>query len=233
MHKIALLIQKGGSGKTTLAVSLATIAAAEGLTAMIVDLDPQANACTWHDARKEADPNAQNPLCLSAQPARLAAVLKEAEEGGVDIAFIDTPAKTSDAALIAAKEADLILVPCRPQAFDLRTIPPTMEIIAIAGTKPCLAILNDVPAQGDRHSQAKEYLQANGLPVCPFMLGHRACFGDAAALGKSAAEYEPKGKGAEECRNVYKYIIQIVSQLAEERKQNNGRAETEPRTAIV
>jgi chromosome partitioning protein len=231
MHRIAFVIQKGGAGKTTLAVSLATIAAAEGLTAMIVDLDPQANACMWHDARKEADPTAQNPLCLSAQPARLAAVLKEAEEGGVDIAFIDTPAKTSEASLAAAKEAGLVLVPCKAQAFDLRTIVPTMEIIALAGTKQSLAVLMDVPARGDRHLQATEFLQKNGLPVCPFMLGHRACFGDAAALGKSAIEYEPKGKGAEECRNVYEYTFRIVSQLEQEKKRN-GRAKTESRTAV-
>src|ERR1039458_10732437 len=91
MYTIALLIQKGGSGKTTLAISLATTAAADGLTTLIVDLDPQTSACNWHDRRKEKDSSAENPLCLSAQPSRLAAVLKEARVIGVDLALINSP----------------------------------------------------------------------------------------------------------------------------------------------
>jgi chromosome partitioning protein len=233
MYTIALLIQKGGSGKTTLAVSLAAAAAADGLTTLIVDLDPQTSACNWHDRRKEKDSSAENPLCLSAQPSRLAAVLKEARESGVDIAIIDTPAKSADAALAAAKVSDLVLVPCRPQTYDLETIKATREIIALSGNKPALAILNDVQPSKDRQGQAKEKLQNEGLPVCPFMLGHRVCFGDAAFFGKSAAEYEPRGKGAEEIRNVYKYTIQIVRKLDKERKVNNGVAETGSQQAAV
>jgi chromosome partitioning protein len=228
MYTVALLIQKGGSGKTTLAISLATAAAADGLTALIIDLDPQTSACNWHDRRVAANPQSQNPLCLSAQPSRLSAVLKEAREGGVDLVIIDTPAKSSDAALAAAKVADLVLVPCKAQTFDLETVKSTREIIALAGDKPSLAILNDVSAVGNRHEQAKSFLQNEGLPVCPHSLGHRVCFGDAAFFGKSAAEHDPRGIGAEECRKVYKYTIQIVRKLQQERKRN-GTAKNRPR----
>jgi chromosome partitioning protein len=233
MHTIALLIQKGGSGKTNIAVSLAAAAAAEGLTAVIIDLDPQATVCAWHDRRVALDAENQNPLCLSAQPARLPAVLKEAADNGVDLAIIDTPAKSSDAALAAAKAAHLVLVPCKPQAFDLDTIEATREIISLAGNKPALAVLNDVPARGDRHEQARQNITAKGLPVCPFTIGHRACFGDAAFFGKAASEYEPKGKGAQECRNVYKYTIRTIRQLAAERNPDNGNTETGSRSARV
>jgi chromosome partitioning protein len=233
MYTIALLIQKGGSGKTTLAISLATTAAADGLTALIVDLDPQTSACNWHDRRVAANPGAQNPLCLSAQPSRLAAVLREAGEGGIDLVIIDTPAKSSDAALAAAKVADLVLVPCKPQTFDLETVKSTREIIALAGGKPALAILNDVGAVGNRHEQAKAFLQNEGLPVCPYSFGHRVCFGDAVFFGKSATEHDPRGKGAEECRNVYKYTIRIVRKLEQERKRNDGIAKNGPRQARV
>ena len=52
----------------------------------------------------------------------------------MDFAVIDTPARSEQSALAAAKVADLVLIPCRPQAYDLETIPNTKEILALAGT---------------------------------------------------------------------------------------------------
>ena len=72
MDVVAIVAQKGGTGKTTLTVSLAVAAERAGHTVAIVDLDPQASASNWGD-RREAD----SPVVVStsSQPARLAAVL--------------------------------------------------------------------------------------------------------------------------------------------------------------
>jgi len=51
MKTVALLSQKGGAGKTTLALHLACAAKASGLASAIIDLDPQASAAAWHDSR--------------------------------------------------------------------------------------------------------------------------------------------------------------------------------------
>jgi len=180
MYTIALIAQKGGTGKTTITVSLATAAAQAGLTALIIDLDPQATACNWSDRRKKSYPESENPTVIDAQPARLQAVLEKVE-GKVDIIFIDTPARSEQSSLAAAKVADLVLIPCRPQAYDLETIPNTREILSLAGDKPALAILNAVPSYGDRHEQAKIFLARINIPVCPITFGHRAAFGDVTA----------------------------------------------------
>jgi len=212
MYTVALVAQKGGTGKTTLAVSLAVAARQVGLTPIIVDLDPQATACNWKDRRK-----GDGPVVIDAQPARLAAALGKAAENGVDFAVIDTPARNEQSALAAAKVADLVLIPCRPQAYDLETIPNTKEILALAGNTPALAILNAVPAFGDRHEQARVLLNRLQVPVCPYMLGNRAVFGDAGAVGQAAQEYDPRGKGAAEILQVYKYILSTLVQLSKDK----------------
>ena len=97
MYTVALVAQKGGTGKTTLAVSLAVAAGQVGMTSIIIDLDPQATACNWKDRRK-----GEGPVVIDAQPSRLAAALEKAAENGVDFAVIDTPARSEQSALAAA-----------------------------------------------------------------------------------------------------------------------------------
>ena len=214
MYTVALIAQKGGTGKTTLAVSLAVAAGQVGMTSIIIDLDPQGTACNWKDRRKS-----DGPVVIDAQPGRLAAALTKAEENGVDFAVIDTPARNEQPALAAAKAADLVLIPCRPQAYDLETIPNTKEILTLAGNKPAIVVLNAVPAVGDRHEQARELLNRLQIPVCPYTLGHRAVFGDAGAVGQAAQEYDQKGKGAAEILQVYKYVLSTLVQLSKDKNK--------------
>jgi chromosome partitioning protein len=206
MRTIALIAQKGGTGKTTLGVSLAVAAEKGGKVALIVDLDPQSTACNWSDRR-----TADTPIVIDVQPGRLANALEKAREGGVDLAIIDTPARSEQASLAAAKAADIVLVPCRPQMYDLETIPNTQELLSLAGRPKAVAVLNAVPARGHRQEQAAAAIQRRGIDVCPHTLGHRAAFGDAAALGLSAQEYEPNGKAALELHNVYKYVSRLLA----------------------
>ena len=131
MKIIALIAQKGGTGKTTLALALAVAAEQAGLDTLIIDLDPQATACNWSDRRA-----AESPLVIDAQPARMAQALEKARSGGIGLAVIDTPARSEQSALAAAKIADLIIIPCRPQIYDLETIANTRELITLAGDTP-------------------------------------------------------------------------------------------------
>ncbi|MFL5285467.1 MAG: AAA family ATPase [Rhodopila sp.] len=205
MKTIALLAQKGGTGKTTLALSLAVAAERSGAVAVVIDLDPQATACNWGDRRQ-----AESPIIVDAQAARLQQALARAKAGGIDIAVIDTPARSEQAALAAAKAADLVVIPCRPQIYDLETVPNTLEIIRLAGAKPILALLNAVPPRGVRAEQAIEALNGFGVQVCPTQIGQRSAFGDAAALGQAVTEYDPRGKSALEIVEVYEYISRLV-----------------------
>jgi chromosome partitioning protein len=206
MYTIALIAQKGGTGKTTLCLSLAVAAVQAGKRVVVFDTDPQATACNWSDRR-----TLENVVVLDAQPGRLPTALAKAKESDVDLVLIDTPARSEQSALAAAKVADLVVIPCRPQAYDLETIPAAREIVALSGGKLMVVVLNAVPAWGNRHEQAIEVLGQMEMPVCPALIGQRAAFGDSGALGQTPTEFEPKGKAAEEIRAVYEYIYNLVA----------------------
>ena len=208
MHVIAVIAQKGGTGKTTLALSLAVEAIRQGKTAAVIDLDPQATATNWGDRRE-----AEAPVIVSAQPGRLRHVLDAARQQGADIVLIDTPARSEQAALEAAKVAGLILIPCRPAIYDLETVATTAELVGYAGGRPMAVILNGVPSRGTKREQAADVIRGLTLPVCPASFGYRAAFNDAGALGLTAAEFDPAGKAAQEIELVYKFVSKLLKEL--------------------
>jgi len=205
MQTLALIAQKGGTGKTTLALSLAVAAEAAGKTTLIIDLDPQASACKWGD-RRQGD----KPAVIDAQPSRLANAIDKAAQAGVDLAIIDTPARIEQAAAEAAKVSDLVIIPCKPSIYDLETLQTTIELIRSRAKRPPIVVLNAIPPQGSRHEQALEAIRVMGAAVCPALIGQRVAFEYAAQLGQSAAEYEPEGRAAAEIRHLYTSISRIL-----------------------
>ena len=205
MDVIAIIAQKGGTGKTTLALSIAVAAQRADRTAAIIDLDPQASASNWGDRRK-----ANQPAIVSAQPARLPQILEAAEESGANLVVIDTPPRAERAAIAAARAAHLVLIPCRPSIFDLETFSTTLDLIAAVGSKPLAAVLNAVPTRGQKRQQAEQALKELDISVCPEVFGARVAFDHANTVGLSAQEYEPASKAAEEIQNVYMSICRLV-----------------------
>ena len=85
-----------------------------------------------------------------AQAFRLPQVLDAANRGGADVVIIDTAPRAEQAALEAARAADLVLIPCRPAVYDLETVSTTVDLVSLAGGAPVLAVLNGVPARGPK-----------------------------------------------------------------------------------
>lgn len=217
MDVIAVIAQKGGTGKTTLTLALAVAAQRAGKVAAVIDLDPQATASNWSD-RREAD----SPVVVSAQPARLPQVLTSAEASGATLVLIDTPPRAEQAALAAAKAADLILIPCRPAIYDLETVATTRELIQLAGAKSVAVLLNGVPPRGPKKDQAEEIIRELGLSVCPASFGWRAAFSDAGALGLTAQEYDPGSKSATETEDVYRFVSKLINSTTHKGVKQDG-----------
>ncbi len=197
MKTLAIISQKGGAGKTTLALHLAVAARIKKKTAAIIDLDPQASAANWGDSRED-----EYPAVVSAQPARLVKVLAAAKEAGAKLAVIDTAPHSESAALAAARAADLVIIPCRPAILDLRAIGSTVDLVKLAKAKACI-VLNAVPSRGTLAEEAVEAVSSYGVKVLPVRVGQRAAFVHALTAGQTAQEYEPNGKAAKEIKDLY------------------------------
>ena len=150
MKTIAILSQKGGAGKTTLAINLSVAASSPKKKSAIIDLDPQASSANWHDARKQ-----EVPVVVSAQPSRLNQVLEAANEAGASFVFIDSAPHSESTALAAARAANLVLIPCRPAILDIRAISSTIDLVKLAGAK-AVVVLNCVPPRGTLADEAEE-----------------------------------------------------------------------------
>lgn len=205
MKILSILSQKGGSGKTTLTLHLAIAALKSKTQVAIIDLDPQASAAQWGDSRSE-----DQPAVVSAQASRLEKVLEAARSAGAKLCIIDTAPHSESAALAAARVADLVLIPCRPAILDLRAISHTIDLIKMTKAK-AVVVLNAIPPRGSLAEDAQLALEDCGIEVLPQRITQRAVFTHSLTDGKTAIEYEPKGKGAQEIRHVYKSICNIVS----------------------
>lgn len=205
MKTIAILSQKGGAGKTTLALHLAVAAEQNKQQTAVIDIDPQASATSWGDSRED-----ESPVVVSAQPARLAQVLEAAEEAGAAISIIDTAPHSESASLAAARAADLVLIPCRPAILDLRAIGNTIDLVNLAKAQACI-VLNAVPPHGTLGDDAEAAVGEYKLAVAPTRIGQRIAFQHALTLGQTAQEYEPQGKAAKEIRQLYKWACKQIN----------------------
>lgn len=201
MKVLAVISQKGGVGKTTIATALAVAAEVDGKNVAVFDLDPQASASFWADTRK-----AETPIVRDVQVVRLPHVLQAARNAGVDLAILDCPPVHRDIALDAAAPADLVLIPTRPEVLDMRAMTQTVRLVQTI-QKRAAVILTFCPPVGAEIEQARGIVAQLGAELVPVELHQRKAFARAQQEGQSAQEYEPDGKAADEIKRLYEYTI--------------------------
>src|SRR5919206_578393 len=156
MRTVAVISQKGGVGKTTLATALAVAAEQSGRSAAVVDLDPQASAAFWKDTR-----SAETPAVVAIPSARLGHVLRTAGESGCELAIVDAPPFAKDIAFEAAQHADFILIPTRPAVLDVMAMTRTLELVR-PYEKPAAVVLTFCPPQGRELSDTEDAVRRLG-----------------------------------------------------------------------
>lgn len=205
MPTIAIVSQKGGSGKTTLTVNLAAAAEAVGQIALIIDTDPQATASQWGSWR-----NDRAPEVIDSAPPRIQHKVDQAKAQGATFIIIDTPPHADSAASRAVEIADIVLIPCRPSAFDLAAIRTTVSLIRLFD-KPAFVVFTAGPPNAPKiYQDAIDLVRGFGIEACPHLLPDRAVYRHASAAGASVLEFEPTGKATAEIDALHMWIIAHV-----------------------
>jgi len=203
IRTLALISQKGGSGKTTLALALAAAHEFAGRHAAVIDRDPQGSATVWGRLRDGVP-----PVVTPAHPPRLARVIAAAADAGASLAMVDTAPREAGGAAEVARLAGLVLIPCRPASLDLAAVPATL---ATVGAVAALAVLNACPPRGRWVAEASEAVRTFGLGVAPVTLGARVAHAKAFTLGRTAQETEPSSPAAAEAVALYRWAMEALS----------------------
>ena len=124
------------------------------------------------------------------------------ESGKLDLIIIDTPANSKDIAMLAAEQADFVVIPVAPRGLDGHSVLQTVKQVQQAGT-PFAVILTQVPHQGGEGAEARAGFAAKGVAVFDSVLHFRKDFYKATPVGKTAIELDPESKAAAELRAAF------------------------------
>lgn len=193
---ITVAQQKGGSGKTTLAVNLGIAMRAQGKTVAFIDLDPQGSLGRWFMTRAESDPALIQGMEFATSSAWGIAYEVRKLMGHFDIVIIDTPPKADSDLRPALRVADLVVVPVAVSHVDLWATEGVLDL-ANRENRPTLLVMNRTRSGtrlGTDVAEAATKLEA-GLATAG--LANRVVYAESLGLGKGALEM-PRGPAHEE-----------------------------------
>lgn len=207
MKTIVIASQKGGSGKTTLALHLAVEYQRSGKSVALIDTDPQRSAEMWGGLRETDD------ITVAGVPGpEIAAALRDAEADGFDVVLVDTPPHASAALPPILRMATLVVVPFKPSPLDLATLDTVLRMLD-AGGAPAVAVISAAPVRAAEVQPMREAIEQGGLPVLETVVHDLMPFRRSIGNGLSVIEFDPKGRGADEIRQLREEIDAKIAAL--------------------
>ncbi len=198
---VAILNQKGGVGKTTLATNLVRAMALAGDKALLVDSDPQGSARDWH-AASEGTLVSMIALDRPTLDKDIKAVM-----GPHDWIVIDGAPRLSDLAAAAIRIADTIIIPVQPSPYDVWSTSDLVDLVTarqgVTNGKPKTAFLISRAIKGTNLSKdVEEALSQYDLPIFKSRTTQRVIYAESAAGGSSVFDEDPKGQAAREIQDI-------------------------------
>ena len=203
---ITIAQQKGGTGKTTLAVHLAlAFIKYHNLKIAIIDTDPQGSLGKWFMIRTEKNISNKN---LTFKTASLWGAQYESKslKKDHDIVIIDTPPKIESDARPAIEAADLVLIPVAPSHVDFWATEAIIDIAKKAKRKILIQI-NRANHRSKLISQTLEYINSLKVKATDSLIGNRQIFVSSMGIGKTAVEKQRSGKAIEEIKDISNQIL--------------------------
>ena len=201
---IGVLSQKGGVGKTTVALNLAAAIATSGSRVLVVDADPQGSALAWSSAR-EAEP--LFPVVGMAKPT----LHRELPNLAANYEFIviDGAPRVNDLARSAILASNLVLIPVQPSPYDIWASSETVRLIREArqinaALEAAFLINRKIARSAIGRDAAAALAQFEDIPVLDVHLSQRILYAESAAKGLTVVEVAPQGEAAREFRALAK-----------------------------
>lgn len=198
MKVIAVLNQKGGAGKTTIATHLARALQLDGSDVLLVDSDPQGSARDWAAVRED-------------QPVTVVGIDRPTIDRDVkaigqrDFVVIDGAPQAADLAVSAIKAADFVLIPVQPSPYDIWATADLVDLvkqrIEVTDGKLQAAFVVSRAIKGTKMgAEVAEALSGYGLPVLDARITQRVIYPGTAAAGTTVQDDEPNSDAAHEIR---------------------------------
>lgn len=204
---IAVVNQKGGCGKSTIATNLAAAFATEGREVLLVDADPeQHSAMNWCADRLENLPKIHS----SSLPARNLRKDADSLRRKWEIIVIDGGARVTDHAHAAVAAADWLIIPVQPSKVDLDATAQFLDVVqADMARRDGLSgglLLNKVQEGTAIGNATREQLAEWEFPIFDNVLHSYVAFAEALWQGQSVGEYQPKSKAAADFAAFFKEL---------------------------
>lgn len=209
MPKIAILNQKGGSGKTTLATNLAHALTLSGRRVLLVDADPQGSARDWHSA------NGGRVLPVIGLDRETLPVDLKAVEGGYDWVVIDGAPQVARLSAAAIRAADIVIIPVQPSPYDVWATADLVELIKarqeVTGGKPKAVFMCSRVIRNTRLSrEIVDALEGYGLPTLKAGTTQRVIYPTTASHGLTVMA-DPDCEAAQEILSIMAEIEEVVA----------------------
>ena len=219
--KLSFLNQKGGAGKTTLAVHVATVLARPGAKVLLLDADSQASALDWSAARHKE--SAFTVLGLP-KPTVHKELPRLSED--YDHVVIDGPPRIADITRSIIMASELVAIPVQPSPYDVWAVKDVVELIREArvykDTLKAAFVINRKIVNTAIGRDVVEALATYELPVLSTSVCQRVAFAESAAHGSTVLEDAPASVAAEEIRN-------LVNELTRMWNEQEGRDRSKAR----